>query len=226
MSKAGQVSFIEYMQKENDNNLIFCRNYLERVKDKTVSLSIMRDVLLYANDWTRWPIYCEIMNNKKVTRAAAIYGYRMALCLGRADYRAISIYDEQGFTIEEMLKGKKERKLWESLPDKVTLYRGCSTKEAEFGNFGFSWTLNRRIAEFFAFRNYKMDTAVYSILIDKKDIKAIILERDEDEALFFDSLFVMDNYRMVTDKPTEYYEDYMKAREKKNKRIQKHLFNK
>lgn len=219
MAKLNKVSFVEFMQNADDNNLSFCKDYLDKVKDKTVSLPIMRDVLLYANDRTRWPLYCEIMDNRKVTRAAAIYGYREALCKGRADYRAISIYEEQGFTTEEMLRSKKERKLWESLPDKVTLYRGCSTKEAEFGNFGFSWTLNRQIAEFFAFMNYQKDRAVYSILADKEYISAVILERSEDEALFFNSLFVTNNYRLVTDRPTEYYTDYMKAREKENKRL-------
>ena len=156
------------------------------------------------------------MDNKKVTREAAIYGYREALCMGRADYRAIDIYEDQCFTTEEMLKSKKERKLWESLPDKVTLYRGCSTKEAELENFGFSWSFNRKVAEFFAFRNDQQNTAVYSILADKEDIKAIILERGENEAVCF---YLYDNYKLVTDRPTEYYKDYLKDIEKENKRL-------
>ena len=101
----------------------------------------------------------------------------------------------------------------------MTLYRGCSTKEAEFGNFGFSWSLNRQVAEFFAFRKDQSDTAVYSIHADKEDIMAIILERSEDEALYFNSFFVADNYKLVTDRPTEYYKDFMKKIEEEKKRF-------
>jgi hypothetical protein len=179
----------------------------------------METAIHYADNENKWPLYCEIMESRKVTRAAAVQGYREALCMGRADYRVIDIYEDQCFTTEEMLRSKKERKLWESLPDKVTLYRGCSTKEGEYGNFGFSWSLNRRVAEFFAFRNDQSNTAVYSVLADKEDIRAIILERSEDEALYFESFFTLVDYKLVTDRPTEYYREFVKARKEEDKRF-------
>lgn len=74
--------------------------------------------------------------------------------------------------------------------------------------FGISWTTSREIAEFFAFRNEQEDTAVYSIEVDKEDIKAVFLSRNEFEAICFGG----DEVTLVTDEPTELYTKYMERR--------------
>ena len=75
--------------------------------------------------------------------------------------------------------------------------------------FGISWTTCRDVAEFFAFRNEQEDTAVYSIEVDKEDIKAVFLSRNEFEAICFGG----DEVTLVTDEPTELYTNYMERRQ-------------
>ncbi len=205
------VKVLDYLRQQSYK---ICHEYLDTVKDKTITKNIMLRALLWANNWTRWDLYCEIMETCKVTRAAAIHGFRCALDSGYADYRAALIYFQHGFTTEEMLKRKREREAYDSLPEYVTLYRGCSKQEANFdeGNcFGISWTLKREIAEFFAFRHTQEDRAVFSIEVHKDEIAALLFDRKEYEALYFGDMFEED-YKIVTEKPTEYYYKYMEAK--------------
>ena len=51
---------------------------------------------------------------------------------------------------------KEDRRVFRDLPDELTIYRGVGAKDEETAEFfaeGFSWTLNRDKAEWFAQRN-------------------------------------------------------------------------
>ena len=82
---------------------------------------------------------------------------------------------------EQWLMNKEERAFLASLPDQVTVYRGCSVNKAN----SLSWTTDPVLARWFANRfNFKSDPfdkdcCVVNGKIRKADIFAVILERDE-----------------------------------------------
>jgi len=111
----------------------------------------------------------------------------------------------------------EENRKYKEMPDIIRIYRGCHKDEADLENgnfFGLSWTYNREIAEFFAFRDRthpEEDGRVFSVEIPKEYIYALILGRDEDEVIFdfyhhFDD---PDKVEIITDIPTSYYENYL-----------------
>lgn len=48
------------------------------------------------------------------------------------------------------LMEKEELEYLSMLPDNITLYRGMTTLESKLGDFGISWTLDKKVADFFA----------------------------------------------------------------------------
>lgn len=87
----------------------------------------------------------------------------------------------------ETLMEEDERKYLESLPDKLTIYRGMTLQEKEQSSFGCSWSLKKEVAEFFAFtygRNYAtqhLEKVVHLLSIDKTDAIAYLGGRNEFE---------------------------------------------
>jgi hypothetical protein len=90
----------------------------------------------------------------------------------------------------KFLMGKKDRKFFEALPKKLTIYRGMSESESESGNYGISWTLKKTIAQKFAtefIHNYdskEQKHVVVELLINKSDALAYYGGREEDEIIF------------------------------------------
>lgn len=82
---------------------------------------------------------------------------------------------------DKWLMNKADRAFLASLPDEVTVYRGCSVNKAN----SLSWTTDPELARWFANRfNFKSDyfdkdCCVVTGTIRKADIFAVILERDE-----------------------------------------------
>lgn len=83
----------------------------------------------------------------------------------------------------------KEQKLLSSLPQFFTIYRGMTEQELESQDFGVSWTLDKSIAEFFAFvynRNsstHHLKKIVVEAYIEKEFIIGIINNRNEKEII-------------------------------------------
>ena len=79
---------------------------------------------------------------------------------------------------------------YDNLPDKMVIYRGMSIIEYRSKNFGFSWTLSKEKAEFFAIKfGRNFDTAhdeklVCSISISKSDVIGYDNGRKEREVYF------------------------------------------
>lgn len=90
---------------------------------------------------------------------------------------------------KDHLMNKDELALLSSLPNKVKIFRGMTVSEADSKEYGISWTLDKKVAEFFAFtygRNH--DTAdqnktVVSVDIQKKQIQALFNGRNENEII-------------------------------------------
>lgn len=97
------------------------------------------------------------------------------------------------------LMTKEEQMFLRHLPDKVMIYRGMTQAEKKDGFFGVSWTLKKEVAEYFCNdygRNYDTrgkKNIVHQLLIDKKDIIALIQDRDEEEVIYINKMLVI-NY--------------------------------
>lgn len=86
----------------------------------------------------------------------------------------------------ELLMSETERTYLESLPESVKIYRGCSLKEKNKKEFGISWTLSKKRAEFYTifYRNGVKDGVLIEKEINKKDIIAYFSDRDEQEIIY------------------------------------------
>ena len=101
------------------------------------------------------------------------------------------IVDETNVTQKELVKwfekanktylmDKKERKILEELPEKVTIYRGIRDEEYMKG---FSWTLSKNKGIWFAKRFDTDNQILLETVIDKKDILCYTNERNEEEVI-------------------------------------------
>jgi hypothetical protein len=77
----------------------------------------------------------------------------------------------------------------ESLPDEIEIHRGMTVRESENKNYGLSWSLNKNIAEFFAYKYpdnqfHDEEKTVVSLTIPKKEVIAYIGGRQEEEIIW------------------------------------------
>ena len=73
------------------------------------------------------------------------------------------------------------------LPKELVLYRGCGEDEVKKGKYGFSWTTDRNVAEWFAKRTAKMNninTVICTCKANVDDIIAYVNNRNEKECIF------------------------------------------
>jgi hypothetical protein len=87
----------------------------------------------------------------------------------------------------EKLMNGEEIKLFNKLPDEITIYRGGSKTEEKTKKYGISWTLNQKIAEQFAevksIRDKKI-MVVHELRIKKSDAIAYFISREEEEMIY------------------------------------------
>lgn len=97
---------------------------------------------------------------------------------------------------KHFLMTEEERAFLNNLPEKITIYRGCSKKEIKSKKLRYSWTLNKSVAEYFAFeyinfaieKSIDKDKSKYEVIertIDKSEIYAYFEGREEEEILYF-----------------------------------------
>ena len=92
--------------------------------------------------------------------------------------------------MREFLMNKSERNYLDSLPERITIYRAITEKELEHGSFGVSWTLNKKVASFFAkkyTRNYStnhLSKTIHQLQIYKSEIIAFFNGRKEFEIIY------------------------------------------
>ncbi len=103
----------------------------------------------------------------------------------------------------------EEKEIYKSLPDRVTIYRGTNIAEATAAkrDMNFSWTLDRVVAEFFAFRfgSVLPPRVVIETEISKDEIKAIFNDRKEKEVI---CICPKQDIKITTRRKTSYYEQY------------------
>ena len=170
-----------------------CEKRIEENSEKELSKAEMRDMLNRADSFSRFPVlmnYCYHGIPKYVF--AELLGEYWELCDNLFNYRHMA---HIAFLTAEKYKDRVMTKeaydLYQSLPEKVTIYRGMTVKESRQRkySFGISWTLDRKVAEFFAYeyiRNFATQNepkTVLEAIVDKKDIVAVFLRREESEVI-------------------------------------------
>lgn len=71
----------------------------------------------------------------------------------------------------EQLMSAKELKRFNLLPDKLTIYRAMTLQEYESRNFGYSWTLKKKIARWYLFA-YRRNSRILQLTVDKSNVLA------------------------------------------------------
>jgi hypothetical protein len=90
---------------------------------------------------------------------------------------------------KDCLMTLEEKQHLDSLPDEIEIHRGMSIKESKNRNYGMSWSLSKKVAEFFAYEYYQTITSgkpmtVMTIKIPKNEAIAYLNRRDEEEILW------------------------------------------
>ena len=90
---------------------------------------------------------------------------------------------------KDCLMTLEEKQYLDSLPDEIEIHRGMSVKESKNKNYGMSWSLSKKVAEFFAYEYYetlssKKPMTIVTIKIPKDEAIAYFNRRDEEEILW------------------------------------------
>jgi len=90
---------------------------------------------------------------------------------------------------KDCLMTLEEKQYLDSLPDEIEIHRGMSVKESKNKNYGMSWSLSKKIAEFFAYEYYQTIASgkpmtVVTIKIPKNEAIAYLNRREEEEILW------------------------------------------
>jgi len=67
------------------------------------------------------------------------------------EFLEIVLWENEERPFREYFMSKSERNYFKKLPKMITIYRGMTVAEFESGDFGLSWTLSKKVAEFFAY---------------------------------------------------------------------------
>lgn len=99
---------------------------------------------------------------------------------------------------KELLMTEEDLHVYNGLPDKFAIFRGVNSQNDKYVNCAMSWTLDIKIAKFFANRfNSDSSGKVYCKIIDKSDVLAYFNTRDEQEVVIIpkgtSSLYVLES---------------------------------
>lgn len=89
------------------------------------------------------------------------------------------------------LMSKREYEVYSGLPEQVTIYRGAARQY----KYGLSWTLNKKVAFWYAEKYENQDSCVYECTADKKDLLCYFETRSEAEVLISPS--ELDRYKLT-----------------------------
>ncbi|QMU28118.1 hypothetical protein [Adhaeribacter radiodurans] len=90
----------------------------------------------------------------------------------------------------DVLMNEEEKAILLALPDTLKIYRAMTVEEKLSGDYGVSWTLNLKVAEFFRddyWRNIATqdkEKTIMELEIPKEKIIALFLEREEEEVIY------------------------------------------
>lgn len=213
LSYGGGIDVNDYVAQLSQLSIEEVVIELESQKGKVINSKQLEKLLLrYGGDRVFWNLFCYIYDHYKLTASAKANGLKLAWTMGRADMRAYSLFLEIS---SKLMMDKSEKEKYSELQDEITIYRGGNKVEGEDSNFGLSWTYNRGVAEFFAFRGRTHsieDGRLFSVTIPKEKIHAIFLDRNEDEVIYFCK--EEDEVTIITETPSPYFYEYLKSNNK------------
>jgi len=136
-------------------------------------------------------ICCQERRIEKVEDFAELLGENYSTCdnlyndrwLVRIAFTYASLCKEKLMTTEEL-------EILKNLPDKVKIYRGMTVEESTKEHQGVSWTLDKKVAEFFAYQYIRNPSTtdkpktVVEKVIDKSEIIAVFWGRGEQEIIY------------------------------------------
>ncbi len=191
---------------------------LTKGKDGKVTVNGIMDFLLYCCDKNRWEAFYSLLENDELrskyplNKYAFYRGFDFAYTCGRANrFEAYQILEDIAIWNEWChYTTKNNRDFYKQLPDIVELYRGCSKWEYDSSNILFSWTTDRGIAEFFAFRYSQENRIVLKTKVKKERICCAFQDRDEKECVLID--LQPSDVEIVTNSPTSFYTEYINNR--------------
>lgn len=200
-------------------------NKLEHNKKEQVTLRSLMDFLLYCNSEERWDAFYEIANGELASEYPMSWktfykGLQFAYGSGKAaPSEASELFEECQFDWYEC-STKKEQRFYDAIEGEDYLYRGCTEEEGD--EYGISWTTDKGVAEFFAYRfkdilekNGKHPRVIKIKVKDLSgDICGVLLDRGEKEVIIPNGFVEEENVEVDSTEPTEAYEKYMKKREK------------
>lgn len=97
----------------------------------------------------------------------------------RTEWRKLLEVSRQGHLA---MMSERDQIIYRSLPPMVTIYRGCTKGLNEYG---FSWTLEKDRAEFFAKRFNRGEPIVLEATIHRADVMAVLTGRNEMEVVCY-----------------------------------------
>ena len=153
-----------------------------------VSKVFMQSVLCLVDSQDRWNFFNFIRKVDSPTKDALADGLLFSYNTSWQDdiYETKQIFKETGrdnLLRAEFEYDKDAKKFYDSLPARVTIYRGTCVEETENRRYGISWTTDLKTAEFFAYRFGKEGRCILKAEVLKKDIMAIMTSRNESEVI-------------------------------------------
>ncbi len=203
---------------------LYCQMLSERSKEGFIDDDGVTEVLARANTNERWDLFAYYMvQNCPMTANAFAAGLKQAWDSGIYDEAQVAIL-LFSMAVPDCIMDEKEMALYNRLPEKVQIYRGTSRFENDgVTAAGMSWTIDRGVAEYFAFRgrsHKEEDGRVYVAEVFKEDILAIIEERGEREVILsedaIESVIFDGEQSILTEKKTEFYDRYAEEVRKNN----------
>ena len=156
------------------------------------------DIIIYSANPNNLQEILVLHSNKM---SDEVYWKTIAHCytssnLGHSKNNIISYYLDNKRPNRHFLMDEDERKFLAELPDEITIYRGCSKKEINSNKIRYSWTLDKKVAEFFAYEytnvgltqsigKVKSDFDVIEKTINKSEVIAYFNGRKESEILYY-----------------------------------------
>lgn len=155
---------------------------------------IIQDIFwgIGVDSYSRFPIFWAIRKEL----AGAHYWYALGLAYIDTDNlyehrkEVRRAFTERAPNGRQNLMTAAEQRALAKLPDEVTIYRAMTKKEAAGKTFGVSWTLSKKVAEFFRddyARNHAtshLEKVIKEKVVKKSDIIAVFNGRKEKEVIY------------------------------------------
>ena len=155
---------------------------------KTTGISDWTTIGAYIGSENVFKLFSHLQNDLKDKDYWTVLGecYVMS-SFSHSNYSNIITFFQSKRSDRINIMTEEEKFEFDSLPDEIEIYRGCSEHEIKSGNYRFSWTTKKSVAQFFAKRNktkYGIKNLVVSRIIKKEEVFAYFNRRNEFEIIY------------------------------------------